>query len=389
LKQFYEDILLLEDCSEKATYLNNLGYYQSKIGDYRSFENMSLAFEIRKKIGDLTGLFSSYRYFSLYFYDKDDKKKALKYAEKASEISNLLNSPTFKLEALELKLKLSENPDLEDYILLNKNIENNKLLEENKFAGIKYDVEKQEKIANEAKLQLKDSELIRAKQKSKITISMVVAIFVALLSLFMFYILKSKHTKEKEKKVLETEFRISKRIHDELANDVYSAMVQLNNGKTPVSEIVDDLEDIYHKARDLSQEKSTVKSNNEFIEDLKKSLASFNTDETNVIVKGLVSEIWIDVSNEKKLAVFRVIKELLVNMRKHSSASLVSVVFDRSNNVITIRYLDNGIGQHKNKVSKGLGLVNAENRIQAIGGNFIFDTSSEKGLKIMIEIPVQ
>ncbi|MCK8480927.1 tetratricopeptide repeat-containing sensor histidine kinase [Psychroserpens algicola] len=371
-----------------ARLFDNIGEVRSKLNLPEAIDNLQYGLLIRKENKYDQGIISSYISLSNHYFRSGNFKQASYNIKKALKIADASNNIKYKEAVFSDMIDQGDYSRVIEYKKITDSLKVVNIKKDTKYSEAKYNYSKQEKIANEAKLKLKDNELILIRQKSKITLWIAITAFIVLLSIFLFFGLRSKHRKEKLQQVHNTESRISKRIHDELANDVYSAMVQLDNNTAPVSEIVDNLEDIYHKARDLSQEKSTIKNNKEFIEDLKKSLASFNTDETNVIVKGLIADIWIDVSDEKKLAVFRVIKELLVNMRKHSSANLVSVIFERSNNMITMRYVDNGIGSYKKEISKGIGLVNAENRIQTIGGNFIFDKSSEKGLKIMIEIPV-
>jgi signal transduction histidine kinase len=88
------------------------------------------------------------------------------------------------------------------------------------------------------------------------------------------------------------------------------------------------------------------------------------------------------------VATLRVLKELLVNMKKHSQARIVSIVFRRDEKHLHMRYTDDGIGMGANKANRGSGLANAESRIHAIGGTFIFDRSKEKGSKLDIQIPL-
>jgi len=373
-----------KNSSEYSRIIDNLGYIYWKKDSLNEISKTLLtdAKDIRFQNSDTKGLIASNMHLAkFYFNTKPDK--SIYYAEEALVNATKINSMVSQLEALGYLIKLKENPKQEalSYTEIDENLkkinQNNREL----YAVTKYENEKL----------LKDKSIIEAdrlkkqKQNSWYLFGLITAILALLLIVI---ILKNRHTKAEQEKVLETEKRISKRIHDELANDVYSSMVQLENNTASVAQVVNNLEDIYHKARDLSQEKSAIRSNSEFIDNLKKVLASFKTEEINVIVKGLITDIWIDVSNEKKLTVDRVIKELLVNMRKHSSANLVSVIFSRKKNVIRIGYTDNGIGNHKNEISKGVGLVNAENRIEAIGGSFIFDKSITNGFKISIEIPV-
>ena len=77
------------------------------------------------------------------------------------------------------------------------------------------------------------------------------------------------------------------------------------------------------------------------------------------------------------------LNSLIINMKKHSQASIVVLVFQKENRKLHISYSDNGIG---NDLKKGNGLQNTENRIQAINGTIIFDTEPNKGFKTKITI---
>jgi signal transduction histidine kinase len=392
-ENYDEAILILDSLEKKVTNKNsseysriidNLGYINWKKDSLNEISKQLLidAQEIKSQNNDVKGLVASNMHLA-EFYFNINPDMSINYAEEALVNATKINSMVSQLEALDYIIKLKDNPKQEalSYTKIDENLkkinQNNREL----YAVTKYE---NEKILKEKSI-IEADRLKKQKLNSWYLFGLITLFFVAA---FIVIILKNRHTKAQNQKILDTEKRISKRIHDELANDVYSSMVQLENNTASVAQVVNNLEDIYHKARDLSQEKSAIRSNSEFIDDLKKVLASFKTEEINVIVKGLITDIWIDVSNEKKLTVDRVIKELLVNMRKHSSANLVSVIFSRKKNVIRIGYTDNGIGNHKNEISKGVGLVNAENRIEAIGGSFIFDKSITNGFKISIEIPV-
>jgi len=373
-----------KNSSEYSRIQDNLGYihWEKDSLNIISEKLLTTAQETRLQNNDVKGLVASNMHLA-EFYFRTKPLKSLKYAQEALLNATKIKSMVSQLEALNYIIDLKENPKKEALLFteISKKIKNINQNNRELYSETRYENEKL----------LKENFIIetdRLKKEKQNFWYLLGFIIMALSTLLIVVILKSRHAKAQQQKVLDTEKRISKRIHDELANDVYSSMVQLENNTASVSEVVNNLEDIYHKARDLSQEKSTIRSNKEFIDDLKKTLASFKTEDTNVIVQGLIPDIWIDISNEKKLIVDRVVKELLVNMRKHSSASIVSVIFSRKNNIVKIGYTDNGVGTLKNKISKGVGLVNAENRIEAIGGSFIFDKSARKGFKIGVEIPI-
>jgi len=80
------------------------------------------------------------------------------------------------------------------------------------------------------------------------------------------------------------------------------------------------------------------------------------------------------------------LQELMVNMRKHSSCSLVVIGFETYQKGIEINYSDNGIGcSELLKLKKGL--QNAENRILSINGTITFETEKNKGFKAKVRIP--
>jgi signal transduction histidine kinase len=74
-------------------------------------------------------------------------------------------------------------------------------------------------------------------------------------------------------------------------------------------------------------------------------------------------------------------------MRKHSRANTVSFRFERMENRISIIYSDNGIGSSGDIIYKN-GLSSTVSRIENLHGEIIFDTKTEKGLKINISFPV-
>ena len=94
------------------------------------------------------------------------------------------------------------------------------------------------------------------------------------------------------------------------------------------------------------------------------------------------------VATFKKITVYRVLQELLVNMKKHSSSSVVILSFKENDNQLEINYTDNGFGVTEEQLLSKNGLKNVENRIIAIKGNSTFDTTFESGFKVNIRFPI-
>jgi len=121
---------------------------------------------------------------------------------------------------------------------------------------------------------------------------------------------------------------------------------------------------------------------------LKEMLSSFNTDFVTILITGMDSINWKALESHKKIIVYRVLQELLVNMKKHANCSLVVIACKKNENTLQLDYSDNGGGAALDKINSKNGLQNVENRILAIGGTITFDTKPGKGFKSNFNIPL-
>ena len=94
------------------------------------------------------------------------------------------------------------------------------------------------------------------------------------------------------------------------------------------------------------------------------------------------------VESNKKIIIYRILQELLVNMKKHSKCTLAAISFQHNGNKLEIQYSDNGVGIIAEKIFLKNGLQNVENRIKAINGSINFDNKSHKGFKVNCFIPI-
>jgi signal transduction histidine kinase len=138
--------------------------------------------------------------------------------------------------------------------------------------------------------------------------------------------------------------------------------------------------------RGISRENNDIDTKANFAVNLKEMLSTYNSKNTNVIINSIEKVNWDLIDEFKKVTIHRVLQELMVNMKKHSEASLVVVKFESSGKTVFIDYTDNGKGAEKNKIIKN-GLQNMENRILAIKGTITFDTEPDKGFKVKITMP--
>ena len=367
-KDAHQIAIASDNIKKKATTLDNLGFIKSKLNKDDGLEEMIQALEYRIDNNLIKGQFASYNHLAQYYASKGDNDKANLYLKSATDIAEKINSKAYKLESLKQLIAVGSDSIAQSYLNLKEQVDDRNLLIENKYAARKYNYELQESIALKNK---KDKQLFQ-----------VILLALLIIGVLGFFLIKSRHTKSKLREVYKTEFKLSKRIHDEVSNDIYQVMVQLDS-KNKDSDVVDALDKIYSKTRDISRENRVISKNDDFEEAILDLIRSFKTKDTNIITKGISTIRWNRFDTLKQITLFRVIQELLTNMRKHSKANLVAFIFEENAKNLVIKYSDNGIGtQLKSKN----GLSNTENRMASIGGKITFESEPNQGFKARLSI---
>jgi signal transduction histidine kinase len=356
--------------------LDNLNYTRSKIDDPEALNGLLNVLEERIKDKDTKGIFSSNRHIAYYYLDRNNKKEARKYVEKTYELAKLLNSSSYLKEALSLMVALNDDPKILEYKKLTDSLADEKLQQENKFAAIKFNIGEEKKRTQEA-------ELLKEKERGLKRMYQAIAIFILLLLIASYFIYKVKYKKGKIEQIYKTETRIAQKVHDEVANDVYHVMTKIQADATSNNEVLDDLENIYSKTRDISKENSALEVHHNFETLLNDLLVSYKTDHINVITRNLNKIYWSKISDNKKTAIYRVLQELMTNMKKHSRADFVVLAFKQTYNKVEIEYNDNGVGC---EIKKQNGLQNVENRINTLAGKITFTSQNNHGFNVKITI---
>ncbi len=357
-----------------ARALDNLGYAQTKLNLSEALPNMMQALRARKKMNDRLGQYSSHVHLTNYFKDRGEEGKALENAQKAYEISKEVNSASYIENALSLLLNLSKDSLVLEYKRINDSIAFAKQIQENKYATIKYNIDKEKKKTQTAQLQ-------NEKQKGQITIILSVLLLVLLFLGFIIVFKNQQRKRERIEASQKTEARLSKKIHDELANDISGVMAYVDSNfdssKTIKNKLLDYLNDIYLRTRDISTEISSVDVE-DFPSSIRNLIAQYQKENTRIITNPVDTIDWNKVANFKRIAVYRCLQELLVNTKKHSQATEVSLAFTRKGKKHEIVYTDNGIGFDAQSINQS-GLANVETRINGITGTFSFDSSKGNG----------
>jgi signal transduction histidine kinase len=370
---------LQADKMQYAKALDNLGYAYFKAKNPKAIDYLSNSLSIRTTLKNDYELIASYMHLAEY-YQNTNASLALAFAQKGYQAAKNVNSPDDKILALKFMIANSEPVSAKQLALqqiaLSDSINRVRQSAKNQFAKIKYDSKK----AIEEKEQYK-------KQKE---IVVIILITVTLLSLFIILLVRYFNRQKLKASVYTTETRISKKIHDELANDVFQAMTfaetqDLKNHET-METLLENLDAIYTRTRNISSDNSQIDTGKNYSELLVDLLNNYSNQEVNVIVNGYATIDWYKQKKEIKIAVYRVLQELMVNMKKHSQSTIVIISFNNLPKHIEIKYTDNGKGILPGTFLKK-GLQNAENRIHSIKGTLIFENETHKGFRVVINIP--
>lgn len=389
LNEFEELKKTKQDSSLSPMILDNFAYTKSlQNPSYNAEPELYKALEIREKTQDWWGQNASHAHLSDYFAEKD-KQKSLFHAQKMLEMASKLKSPDDKLEALQ-KLVLLEQPEnSKKYFLayqkLNDSLQTARSRAKNQFALIRYESEKNKNdfLKSQAENAQKQNRILKQ------NIALGLSFLTLIIGVISFRKRKKRLEKEKLLEVKNTELKYSKKVHDVVANGLYQIMVEIQNlPEIRKDELLDKLDVMYEKSRDISHDETPENLSKNFNEKLSKMITSYSSDETQVFIIGNSEKKWSKVPIEIQDEIFYILRELMVNMKKHSSATSASIKFENDNKILKIRYQDNGLGINDLENKKGKGMQNTENRMAAIGGEINFEKNPKGGLLVHISIPI-
>ncbi len=227
-------------------------------------------------------------------------------------------------------------------------------------------------LRNELELQKKENELLSQKVRTKV---------------FM-------ETSEKERK------RISKLLHDQLLPVLYSSKFGIESAlakdvvdKNTLNETIANLVRASDDLKNIIYELTPVELD---VVDLKQALSNlintYNEEhKLNIIVNDFI--IPSDLDKNTALLIYRSLKELLLNVKKHASAESTEVNIFEENSKITIGVKDNGTGfdyksYETGKSHFGYGLSNLFESVNQFNGKVDIASSKGEGTEVNIQIPV-
>ncbi|MBO9587028.1 MAG: ATP-binding protein [Flavobacterium sp.] len=375
--------------------LDYIGICYSKLKNTKALAFFQKSIQINSEAKHKDGLGKTYYNLAQYYHN--NKSLSMMYAKLSYKNYTLSDNTNNRLLALKFIIE-NTNSAAEAkekallYIKVSQDIYSFRQKAKNQFAKMKYDSKREKEENLKLKAQRIKNELQLEKQESKNIISYIIIILASCLIVFVYYFLTARNNRQKIEATYQSETRISKKLHDELANDIYNTLAFVENKNFSAEEnrnhLLKKLDDIYSRTRDVSKENNPILSNQNYTISLKEMISGFNTPKINLLINGLDEISGNQLDEIKKISIYRIIQELLVNMKKHSDATLVAITFKERNNTIIINYTDNGKGIGSNKMVHKNGLHNIENRIQALKGEVEIHSDFGKGFEVLIKFPI-
>lgn len=222
---------------------------------------------------------------------------------------------------------------------------------------------------------------------------LVVALFLAVITFTTFlFLLKERYKKDRQLAEYSAEKRIARKLHDEIANEIYSTMLFIDTadiiGGNKKEQVLEQLNAIYKSTRDISRENNEIDTGSHFPIQLKLMLKLYNTDKVNILIKGIDRIQWEQTHDTNKIATFRILQELMVNMKKHSSATVVMLTFEQEDGLAKITYSDNGKGIGGNADDCKSAFRNIRTRIEDIDGELNTETDNDTGIHLYFTFTV-
>lgn len=199
-------------------------------------------------------------------------------------------------------------------------------------------------------------------------------------------------TQEKERK------RIARDLHDDISSklniiSLNSHLLQNSNLKEVeinqiTNNIIETSSKILDSTRRISHDLLPPILEEFGIDKALEELASnYTNNNLNVnYINPFKQDIFNEIEKHFHLHLFRIFQELVSNSIKHGLASKIEISIEKTKNIRTAKYYDNGSGFNKNdtKTKSGLGMKNIESRIDFINAQLKIKSQVNDG--VLIEI---
>lgn len=97
----------------------------------------------------------------------------------------------------------------------------------------------------------------------------------------------------------------------------------------------------------------------------------------------------LDLGQDKKLVLIRIVQECLNNILKHAAPRLIEIRLEMEGDLLRLQVKDDGRGFDTQAASQGMGLHNLKSRMEAIGGTLEISSIVDIGTEIKLLLPLK
>ena len=414
---FYKKSLKDVNESNNLTYarrIDNLSYTRFLNGDSIGIlEGFTKAFNIRKSKNDKPGKVISMFRLAQFHHKFNSPKEAIQFGESAKKLALDIFDYRNALSVIHFLSKIDNVNSinhLNDYIRLNEKIQLEERRTRNKFTRINFETEASEE---------------KSKRLSSQNTKLLIVFFSVVTLLGMVVFIRNQHVKnielllDKEQQDASQEIyrlmidqqskledarrternRISEELHDGILGRLFGTrlgfgFLKIKSDETSISKFqsyINEIQNIEMEIRNISHELKNHQqtSDRDFISVMNYFLQTHS--ETHSYKFSFKNDDYIDwnqVSEEIKVNLYRIIQEATHNFIKYANTDEISIVFSLIKKSIQMAISDDGVGFETSKSKRGIGLKNMLSRTERLKGEFVINSSPNKGTLLKITLPI-
>lgn len=95
-----------------------------------------------------------------------------------------------------------------------------------------------------------------------------------------------------------------------------------------------------------------------------------------------------ELTDDMKVAIYRILQEHVANIIKHAAATRVQVTIETSGNTVLVQVIDNGRGFDPESKRNGIGITNMINQAEFFNGKIDIFSQPGHGCRIRTNIPI-
>ena len=397
-----------------ARRLDNLSYTRFLNGDSIGIlEGFTKAFNIRKAKNDKPGKVISMFRLAQFHHKFNEPIKAIKFSESAKRLALDIFDYRNALSVIHFLSKIDTDNSinhLNDYIKLNEKIQLEERRTRNKFTRINFETEASKE---------------KSERLSSQNTKLLIVFFSVVTLLGMVVFIRNQHVKnielllDKEQQDASQEIyrlmidqqskledariternRISEELHDGILGRLFGTrlgfgFLKIKSDETSISKFqsyIDEIQNIEMEIRNISHELKNYQqtSDRDFISIMDYFLQTHS--ETHSYKFSFKNDDYIDwnhVSEEIKVNLYRIIQEATHNFIKYANTDEISIVFSFIKKSIQLVISDKGVGFETTKSKRGIGLKNILSRTERLKGEFVINSSPNKGTLLKITLPI-